>query len=150
MADKKFQPQTAEIPTSQPRGRLRFTGFELTRNPHGECTVEVELEWVQGTRIVGRASGQSSATLDLRLAAEAALKAIDTFAEGAISLELIGVKHVRAFDANVVIVAVQNRLAEGPRRFLGSALVESDPVHGAVIAVLGATNRLLGNVIAMR
>ncbi|MEP6691069.1 MAG: hypothetical protein ABJD07_07920 [Gemmatimonadaceae bacterium] len=149
MSQKKFQPQTAEVITHK-RGRLRFTDFSIQRNPHGDCTVEVELEWTEGDRVRGRSTGQSSPTLDLRLAAEAALRAIETFSDGAMGLDLIGVKHVRAFDANVIIVAIANRKAEGPRRLLGSALVESDAVHGAVMAVLGATNRVLGNFIATR
>jgi hypothetical protein len=33
---------------------------------------------------------------------------------------------------------------------LGSCLVENDPVRGAVLAVLSATNRVLGNFIATR
>ncbi len=150
MPKREFQPQTAELPTQHKRGRLRFTDFHLVRNPQGGCTVEVELEWTDGVRVTGRATGQSSEVVDLRIAAEAALKAIAIFSEGALDLELIGVKHVRAFDANVVIVAIANRKADGPQRLLGSALVESDPVHGSVIAVLGATNRVLGNFIATR
>jgi hypothetical protein len=38
----------------------------------------------------------------------------------------------------------------GPPKLIGSCLVETDPVRGAVVAVLGATNRVLGNFIAMR
>jgi hypothetical protein len=63
--------------------------------------------------------------------------------------ELVGVKAIRAFDATVVIVSVANR-RDGPSRLLGSCLVENDPVRGAVLAVLSATNRVLGNFIATR
>ena len=58
-------------------------------------------------------------------------------------------KSIRVFDANVIIVSISNRGA-GPVKLLGSCLVENDPVRGAVVAVLGATNRVLGNFIAMR
>jgi hypothetical protein len=132
------------------RERLRFSAFRFVRTPSGLCTAEVELEWVDGVTVVGRASGQSSPMGDLRVAAEAALKALESFAGGALSFELAGIKALRAFDANIVIVAVGLRKGEGPQRLLGAYLAESDPVRAAVVAVLNATNRLLGNFIATR
>ena len=150
MAESELQLQTADVVSTGPRGRLRFTGFTFKRAPHGECTAEVELEWTEGVKVRGAASGQSSTTVDLRVAAEAALRAVMTFTDGALSFELIGVKHVRAFDANVIIVAIGNKKSEGPRTLLGAYLAESDPVRGAAIAVLSATNRVLGNFVATR
>lgn len=131
------------------RERLRFTTFQFTRSTDGSCRAEVEFEWVDGQTVRGASSGPSSPTVDLRVAAEAALRAIEAFSEGGMSFELIGVKAIRAFDANVVIVSVGN-CREGPHRLLGSCLVEDDPVRGAVLAVLSATNRVLGNFIATR
>jgi len=140
-------PETPAV-TGQ-RQRLRFTDFRFRRSTDGRCTAEVELEWLEGQKVRGAASGQSSPTVDLRVAAEAGLRAIETFSEGVLAFELIGVKAIRAFDANVVIVSIANR-RDGPARLLGACLVEDDPVRGAVVAVLGATNRVLGNFIAMR
>jgi len=132
------------------RERLRFTNFQFVRTPSGLCTAEVELEWLDGVTVIGKASGQSSPMGDLRIAAEAALHALENFSGGAIEFELAGIKALRAFDANIVIVAIGLRKGEGPRRLLGSYLAERDPVRAAVIAVLNATNRLLGNFIATR
>jgi hypothetical protein len=87
---------------------------------------------------------------DLRVAAEAALHALENFAGGALAFELAGIKALRAFDANIVIVAVGLRKGEGPTRLLGSYLAEQDPVRAAVVAVLNATNRILGNFISTR
>jgi hypothetical protein len=146
-------PKPIENPISQlqiKRERLRFSAFRFVRTPSGLCTAEVELEWVDGVTVVGRASGQSSPMGDLRVAAEAALKALESFAGGALTFELAGIKALRAFDANIVIVAVGLRKGEGPQRLLGAYLAESDPVRAAVVAVLNATNRLLGNFIATR
>jgi hypothetical protein len=140
----------AVVPAQVKHERLRFSDFRFVRNADGRCSAEVELEWWEGRKMRGSASGQSSPTVDLRVAAEAALRAIEMFAENTLAFELLGVKAIRAFDANVVIVSIANRRSEGPRRLLGSALVESDPVRGAVVAVLGATNRVLGNFIATR
>ncbi len=148
MPDPEF-PQVLSAPT-QTRQRLRFTDFRFQRFSDGRCRADVELEWIEGQKVHGSASGQSSATVDLRVAAEAALRAIETFSKNSLSFELIGVKAVRAFDANVIIVSVGNRTSDGPPRLIGSTLAESDPVRGAVIAVLSATNRMLGNFIATR
>lgn len=140
----------AVTPMQLKRERLRFTNFRFVRTPSGLCTAEVELEWLDGVTVVGKASGQSSPMGDLRIAAEAALHALESFSGGALEFELAGIKALRAFDANIVIVALGLRKGEGPRRLLGSFLAERDPVRAAVIAVLNATNRLLGNFIATR
>ncbi len=87
---------------------------------------------------------------DLRIAADAALRAIEAFSENAVLFELIGVKVMRAFDATVVIVAVYIKRVEGPRRLVGAVLAEEDIARGAVLATLNATNRVLGSFIASR
>jgi hypothetical protein len=145
------QPNPVAAPVEPTRReRLKFTDFQFRRFSDGRCVAQTEFEWLDGVKVRGEASGQSSPTVDLRVAAEAALRAIETFSEGSLAFELIGVKSVRAFDANVVIVSIANKRPEGPRRLLGSALVEADPARGAVVAVLTATNRVLGNFIATR
>ena len=132
------------------RERLRFTNFSFSRTPAGLCTAEVELEWIESVRVSGKKTGQSSPMGDLRIAAEAAIQAIEAFTKGELQLELLGVKALRAFDANIVIVSLETKRGEGPRRLLGSYLAERDPIRAAVVAVLNATNRILGNFIATR
>ena len=149
MSQSQSEPNFAPAPLQARRERLRFSDFRFQRTTDGRCMAEVELEWVDGIKVRGSASGQSSATVDLRVAAEAALRALEKFVEGNLAFELIGVKAIRAFDANVVIVSVSNRKT-GPQRLLGSCLVEGDPVRGAAVAVLSATNRVMGNFIATR
>jgi hypothetical protein len=143
-------PRAAVAPLDTKRERLRFSDFQFTRTPSGICSAEVQLEWVDGVTVTGKATGQSSPMGDLRVAAEASLKALESFSGGVFAFELAGIKALRAFDANIVIVAVGLRKGEGPQRLLGSYLAERDPVRAAVIAVLNATNRLLGNFIATR
>jgi len=130
------------------RERLSFGSFTFTRSPAGRCIVQVELEY-NGKRFVGRTEGQSSPIGDLRLGAEAAIEAIESFSEGALGLELMGVKLVRAFDANVIIVSATQRSARSTR-LVGCYLADRDPVRGAALAVLNATNRVLGNYISTR
>ena len=112
--------------------------------------------------MVGKASGQSSPVSDLRVAAEAGIAAIEKFTSGGLKLELLGVKALRAFDANIVIVSVEVKRGDGPARLLGitgepgparllgAACNEENLARAAVVAVLNATNRVLGNFIATR
>jgi hypothetical protein len=148
IARQRFGASDKAIDMTQPnrRERLRFADFRFTRTPDGRCHVEVALE-LEGTLVRGVGSGLSSAQVDLRVAAEAALQALETFTERTFGFELIGVKAVRAFDANVIIVSIGTRMGQAPRRLLGVALVEADQARGAVLSVLNATNRVLGNFI---
>jgi hypothetical protein len=132
------------------RERLRFTGFSLERSPSGRVTCQVVLEWAPGETVTGRAEGQASPAGDSRLGAEAAIRALESFTERQITFELVGVKVVRAFDANVVICSLIQRGDEGPDRLLGCYLADGDMVRGAALAVLNATNRILGNFFSAR
>jgi hypothetical protein len=132
------------------RERLHFNNFTFTRTPAGICTAEVELEWVDGVKVMGKSVGNSSPMGDLRIAAEAGLRALEAFAGGAVVFELAGIKAIRAFDANILIVAVGTRRGEVSTRLLGAYLAERDPIRGAVVAVLNATNRVLGNFVTTR
>ena len=136
---------TVEAPTNK-RERLHFRSFTCTRTPAGRCVVKVELEY-DTKRFEGRSEGQSSPVGDLRLGAEAAMQAVEAFAQGGLGLELMGVKLVRAFDANVVIVSCTQRTARGAR-LVGCYLADQDAVRGSALAVLNATNRVLGNYLS--
>jgi hypothetical protein len=141
----QFSP-TVESPVRTER--LKFSSFTFTRSPAGRCTVQVELEYA-GKRFVGRTEGQSSPIGDLRLGAEAAMQAVESFAQGRLGLELMGIKLVRAFDANVVVVSCTQRSARGTR-LVGCYLADRDAVRGSALAVLNATNRILGNYLTTR
>jgi hypothetical protein len=75
------------------------------------------------------------------------MQAIEAFADGNLGLELMGVKLVRAFDSNVVIVSLTQR-AQRNTRLVGCFLADQEPVRGAALAVLNATNRVLGNYVS--
>jgi hypothetical protein len=143
-------PETVVTREQLKRERLRLTRVEATHSATAHCAVEVELEWMGGERVVGRAEGQATTAGDLRIAALAAIAALETFAGGTFAFDLTGIKTIRAFDANIVIVAIGVRRGPGPQRLLGSHLAEDDPIRSAVTAVLHATNRVLGNYIATR
>jgi hypothetical protein len=109
--------------------------------------VEVELQTPDAATHLGRADGASSPTGDLRVAAEATLRALERAVPDGHPFELVGVKALRAFDATIVIVAVAPRTADGAaHHLLGCYLATDDVNRGAAIAVLNATNRVLGIV----
>jgi len=137
----------AEAAVARPE-RRRFTGCPRTPPPCGPVTCEVSLEWARGEAIVGREQGQASPAGDARLGADPAIRALESFTQGTITFELVGVKVVRAFDANVVIASLLQRGDAGPDRLLGCYLADGDMVKGAALAVLNATNRVLGNYIS--
>ncbi len=147
-ANEQVDASPAAEPATLRRERLSFGGFTFTRSPAGRCTAQVDLEY-DGRKVAGKCEGQSSPIGDLRLGAEAALNAIETFTDGALGLELLGVKLVRAFDANVVIVSCAQRTARSTR-LVGCYLADRDAVRGAALAVLNATNRVLGNYLTTR
>ncbi len=131
------------------RDRVRFANFGFTRTPSGQCMADVELEY-EGQRVTGHCTGQSSPLGDLRIAAEAALRSLEEFTDHSMRFEMLGVKLIRAFDANLVIVSVGQLGSGTPVRLVGCYLAESDIRRGAAIAVLNATNRILGNYITTR
>jgi hypothetical protein len=96
-------------------------------------------------RFVGTAECQETQTGGLRCAAAATLDALGgATGDVGVTLELIGARAVKAFNATVVIVALSAHLKAETRRLVGSCLADEDAERGAAIAVLNATNRLLG------
>jgi hypothetical protein len=129
--------------------RLRFHEFGFQRLPNGRCRAKVILTWSDGRRFEGSSDGVSSQTGELRCCAVAAVNALEQAVQPRLTFELLGVKTVRAFDATVVIVSLSAR-GEATLRLVGACLTETDPPRGAALAVLNATNRLLGNYLATR
>lgn len=129
--------------------RLRFSAFDFDRSPDGHCHARVVLSWAEGGEFVGRADGVVSPAGELRCAATAALDAIMQAAGKQAKFELLGVKAVRAFDQTVVIVSIAARDTR-VLRLVGSHITETNPPRGAALAVLNATNRLMGNLLTTR
>lgn len=136
-------------PTRETRERLKFADFEFSANVSGQCSSRVVLEWTDESAYVGEATGLASSTGELRCAAEAAVKALEQAVDGKVTLELLGVKAVRAFDSVVVIVSLSCHNGDA-QRVVGSYLATEEVPRGAALAVLNATNRLLGNLVFTR
>jgi hypothetical protein len=122
--------------------RVRFNRFELTRTKSGQTAAEVTLE-LGGTMHTGKSGGPSSPLGDLRISAEACLRALSGFA-GSNGFELMAVKHIRAFDSNLAIVSITHKQDGMSYPLVGCYLAKDDVCRGAAIAVLNATNRVIG------
>jgi hypothetical protein len=125
--------------------RLRFRDFTFERLANGRCRARVVLSWADGRQFVGEAEGVISQAGELRCSAGAAVRALERVVHPTVAFELLGIKAVRAFDATVVIVSLSARTETSVSRLVGSCLAETDPPKGAALAVLNATNRILGN-----
>jgi hypothetical protein len=130
--------------------RLRFSDFHLERLPNGRCRGKVVLSWLDADEFIGEAEGLTSQAGELRCAAQACVAALSKAVKDEVKLELLGVKAVRAFDANLVIVSLSVPAESVGQRLVGCFLTEDDPARGAALAVLNATNRILGNRFFMR
>jgi hypothetical protein len=129
--------------------RLRFTDFALERLSNGRCRAQVTLTLIDDLEYKGESDGLASQAGELRCAAQACVDSLSKAVGSSVKIELFGVKSVRAFDSNVVIVSLALAGETGAHRLVGCCLTD-DPARGAALAVLNATNRVLGNRFFMR
>jgi hypothetical protein len=130
------------------RERVRFEGVERIEEADMRVRVRVALEW-KGDLILGEATGEKGSNIELRTAALAALDAIDSVSDRPVGVRLAGVKQVRAFDAELMVVSLYQS-GPGLQKYLGVALVGDDAYRAAALAVLHALNRVLGNFLVTR
>lgn len=131
------------VPPEQ-RRRVRFVAARMSSPRSGRAAAEVELEW-GGETYAERQEGESSPPLELRLAATATLKALEGILRARVQFSLLGVKSFRAFDTDVVVVLLRT---DGAAPLVGASLASGDPYRAAALAVLNATNRVLGNYLS--
>lgn len=141
------QPAT-DLEREQDRARVRLVRCQLERRPAARSRVSVEVEgpWFGGS-VVCEQEGTTCPGGDLRLAALATLDALTKAAQGALRFELVGVKPTRAFDTNVMLVAVVVRQGDTVSKVLGAALDEDNQVLATVRATLHAVNRLVTPIL---
>jgi hypothetical protein len=133
--------------TAPRRERLRFTGLSYTPQPDGSRRVVVEVEWKDSV-YRGEALGTGTLEGDLRASGEATVAAARAATGGKVTIVLIGIKAVKAFDGRVIIAAVEVRATGPTLKLLGAhALTESDLPREGVLTVLGALNRVLGPLL---
>lgn len=121
---------------------MRFRGVDVERAPASELRVRVSLT-VDGEPFVGERRGTGTGVVELRLAVEATLAALDGAVPKGPRLKLVGVKSVHAFDADAVMVGLRHGGPDGTR-LLGCVPVGASPARAAATATLDAVNRILG------
>jgi hypothetical protein len=128
--------------------RIKFSKIERIVERSGNVKLRVSLEW-NGEIKVGEASGESGDLLEQRTAATAALNALEAVVGESLGTKLVGVKHVRAFDEELMVVALY-RSGPPTQRLVGSVSIDNDPRRAAAVAVLNGLNRILGTFLNVR
>ena len=135
------------------RSRLRFDSLEHVTTPDGSGRVSVRLEW-GGDFFEGTVSCLETQQGIIKASSQAALAATlestATAEVGDLSLEVVGVKAVRAFDGWVVVTRINGHAGADSYRLLGAAPCEGeeDLPAAAVKAVLNACNRVMEQRVA--
>ena len=142
-------PVRTAVPTGPGQaGRIRFLGAERFEEPEVRVRFRIALYW-GGSRVWGEATGEKGEVLELRTAAHATLAAIEIATNQRLDVRLAGVKRVRVFDAELMVVSL-SRPGPGAQRFVGAVVIGKDLWRAAALAVLHALNRTLGNILATR
>jgi hypothetical protein len=129
----------------EPRRRVRFVSAFVDASRLGRAQARVQLEWA-GQMHVGELEGETGPAPEQRLTALATLEALGKVLERRVRFQLVGIKPMRAFDADVVVALLKSDV-DG-RSLIGAALAADDPNRAACVAVLNATNRILGNYLS--
>ncbi len=135
-------------PEGQGGGRARFNDIQVLHEPGRRVRVRVTLEW-EGRRVTGEAVGEAGSAIELRTTVTAALSALEQLTQTSLGIRSVGVKQIRAFDAELIVVSLY-REAPGGQKLLGAVLAGSDPHRSAALALLNALNRVLGTYISTR
>jgi hypothetical protein len=129
------------------RHRVRFLTAERILEPDHRIRVKVTLEW-NGETKTGEAIGDNGEYIELRTAALAAVNALEAVTGEDLGVRVVGVKQVRAFDSELMVVSM-HRAAQNPQRLVGAVPGGRDPRAAAAIAVLNGLNRTLGNYLSV-
>lgn len=132
------------VPNPEPRRRVRFVSARMNTPRMGRARAEVELEW-DGQTFADAVEGETGNAMELRHAAQATLGALGAILHGRMQFSLVGIKSVRAFDTDLVVVLLRT---DNVNPLIGASLATSDPFRSAALAVLNATNRVLGNYLS--
>jgi hypothetical protein len=145
VSDEAWQLYAVFRPEQRDRQRVRFIELRREVQPDQQIAFTVNLEWA-GEDYTGTAAGEKGDAVELRTAALAALRGVAHLAPPDLQLRLAGVKLVRAFDAEMVVVSLYRPDAE-PHNLVGAVVAGQDAPRAAALSVLTALNRLLGNYL---
>ena len=125
------------------RHRVRFVSVDRFLEPENRVRINIKLEW-QGEVREGCAVGENGEFIELRTAAIAAVNALEGLVGEPLQVKVVGVKQVRAFDTDLMVVSM-HQASSPTQRLVGAVPGGRDPRASAAIAVLNALNRTLGN-----
>ncbi len=125
------------------RHRVRFVSIDRSLEPENRVRISLQLEYL-GEIKEGTATGEAGEFIELRTAAIAAVNALEGLVGEPLQVKVVGVKQVRAFDTDLMVVSM-HRAGNPTQRLVGAVPGGRDPRASAAIAVLNALNRTLGN-----
>ena len=133
-------PNTKQPPDGAPFGspmpRLRFVSAKLARGADSTVRVQVKIKQASCDTCF-EMEGVGLEAVELRLAAQATLAAVREATGNAASFSLVGIKRLHVFDADVVLVSLQDA-NHGGRPLVGVMPVRERLVEAAALAVLNA------------
>lgn len=141
--------EQAEVSSAGPGRRLILNSVQIERRAGRAARCKVELS-IGDRQFLGEAEGSDSTRTRSEIAAEAALDAIrDATEDGMSPLGLQGVTTVNAVGRDIVLAVVQVRSGRSPIPLSGCSVVVDSPEEAAVLAVLQATNRWIGDSLRL-
>ena len=140
--------QIGYLAAPQPRRRVYLARVDMEYPRIGRATATAALEW-GGELFDSHLEGDSGPAVELRLAALATISTLEKVLGGELTFSLVGIRSLRAFDQDLVVVLIRSPQDPVDRPLVGISLVNQTPWRGAALAVLNATNRLLGNYLAI-
>ena len=122
--------------------RLRFDGADVFEVADQQCRVDVALSFAERV-IQASSAGSSDGIGALKVAAVAALRAIEEAVEGRFSCALVDIDHVNALGKDLIAVLVNVDFEGKQVQVFGSCQLQGRDVDAAVKAALNATNRFV-------
>jgi len=125
--------------------RVRFAGAEVTSSPRAAAeVVRIKLQR-EGQSFVGRRrNGSQIVTDEIRHAAEATLDALRKVVGRDTTMELKAVAPLAALGQSFVLAVVDVKMHNRAHTLMGVCPLSLNPSRDAALAVLDATNRVLG------
>jgi hypothetical protein len=109
------------------------------------------VSWPSGSGFVGTAEREDTPQGQLRCAAEATARALEHATGDTIAIDILSVKMMEDFGTIFVVVGLETVKPKKGNGIsvtrLAGACLSKDPVRGAILAALSATNRLLGGAV---
>jgi len=146
-AGRKMSVRTAFLAEPAPRRRVRLKRAVLDHPDLRSAAASITLEW-SDVEYARRAQGEGGPGGDLRTCSLATVEALRAVVPNLPEIQLVGVRSVRIFDRDLLVVLLRARVPGEPS-LLGASFAEDDIASSVARAVLHAMNRMLGNYLSV-